>query len=208
MEWQQQLNIQERTFNTISSELHDNIAQLLSLAKVQLNIIKERQHHSPEMLDQVNDHINRAMTDLRDIAHGLSGERIRTRPLSASIKEEIQRINKTDLLRATLHSQGTEPPIAGEKKLTLFRIMQECIHNCIKHAGASELQLKLAFMDEGIEGCVSDNGTGFDVQQMMNRSNGIGLLTMHQRARLAGGAIRIDSQPQTGTRININIPYA
>ncbi|MFX7870642.1 histidine kinase dimerization/phosphoacceptor domain-containing protein, partial [Acinetobacter baumannii] len=73
---QSQLEIQEQTFNIISQEIHDNVGQILSLAKVQMNILEEQLVNPPAILKDTKENISRAMNDLRDIAKGLSTERI------------------------------------------------------------------------------------------------------------------------------------
>lgn len=204
---QSQLEIQEQTFNVISSELHDNVGQILSLAKVQINIIKERQELSTEMLDQVKDNISKAMTDLRDIAHGLSSDRIRTMSICETVEEELDRINKTGILRAYISKNGQECQLGEQKKLILFRIIQESIQNCIKHAAATELAVAFSFDQGQVKVLIRDNGKGFHPQEALQRNHGLGLMNIQRRARLAGGEARVESAPHAGTSIDINIPY-
>jgi len=204
---QSQLEIQEQTFNVISSELHDNVGQILSLATVQINIIKERHELSTDLLDQVKDNIGKAMMDLRDIAHGLSSDRIRMMSICDTVEEELERINKTGIIRAAISKNGQECQLDEQKKLILFRIIQESIQNCIKHASATELAVGFLFDKSQVKVQIKDNGKGFDEQEAQRRNGGLGLMNIKRRAWLAGGEARVESALHAGTSIDINIPY-
>jgi signal transduction histidine kinase len=204
---QSQLEIQEQTFNVISSELHDNVGQVLSLAKVQINIMNERHEMNSEMLDLVKENIGKAMSDLRDIARGLSSDRIRMLSICETVEEELERINKSGILRACLAKQGQECRLDEQKKLILFRIIQESIQNCIKHAAATELTVSFLFDEGQLRVCIKDNGKGFDQQEAQPRNGGLGLMNIKRRAWLAGGEARVESSLHGGTSVDINIPY-
>jgi signal transduction histidine kinase len=203
---QSQLEIQEQTFSVISGELHDNIGQVLSLAKVQLNIINESHLMENEMLNEVKENIGKALADLRDIARGLSSDRIRLLPIYDTVALELERIGKSGVLCTRLTKSGVERPIDDRKKLILFRMIQESIQNCLKHAEATELQASFAFEEEELKVLVSDNGKGFSPLQHSGQ-DGLGLMNLRRRARLAGGSARVESQLHCGTTISISIPY-
>jgi two-component system NarL family sensor kinase len=204
---QAQLEIQEQTFSVISGEIHDNVGQILSLAKVQINIMKESNDLNKAMLDQVKDNIGKAMTDLRDIAKGLNSERIRLVSLHRVVEEELNRINNTGAFTTRLCFEGTERPIENSKKLILFRIIQECIQNCIKHAHASEMRVSFVYEANFLNVCIMDNGRGFEPNGVLPDSAGLGLQNIKRRAWLAGGETLITSRLNEGTSITISIPY-
>src|SRR5690606_18040773 len=85
------LEIQEETFDHISREIHDNVGQLLSLAKVQLNIAL--QNSQSELLNEIKNNVGQAMTDLRDIAKSLNATRLQQIPISEAFSHELQRIS-------------------------------------------------------------------------------------------------------------------
>lgn len=204
---QSQLEIQEQTFSVISSELHDNVGQILSLAKVQVNIMDERNELDREMLMLVKDNISKALRDLRDIAKGLNSDRIQTMSIYDTVEEELDRINRVGILRAAISKDGQECRLEDQKKLILFRIIQESIQNCIKHAAASELIVSFSYMPGRLKVCVKDNGKGFDQQEVLARSRGMGLGNIARRASLVGGEAFIESILNTGTSVHISIPY-
>lgn len=204
---QSQLEIQEQTFDHISQEIHDNVGQILSLARIQINIMNESDTYNREMLNEVKQHIGKAMTDLRDIAKGLSSDRIRNTSIVESIRAEVDKLNKAGILRCTLSTEGAERGCGQQKQLLLFRIIQECMQNIIKHADASEMSIFIGYPAAGLEVTIRDNGKGFDPEKAIHAPSGLGLANIRKRAALTGGSATIRSELNQGTTINIIIPY-
>jgi len=202
------LEIQEQTFNFISQEIHDNVGQLLSLAKVQLNIMDQQQEMDRSLLTEAKDGISKAMMELRDIAKSLSSERIQSFDLGKSITEEINRINRSGLVKAYASINGSSNAVKDHNKLILFRIIQESIQNILKHSGATEINVQMENNGEQSHITISDNGTGFDVEKELSGESGLGLKNIMQRAELIGGNASISSKSQQGTIIRIIIPHA
>lgn len=205
---QSQLEIQEQTFNDISQEIHDNVGQILSLAKVQLNIIGESSNVNQLLLADAKDNISKAMSDLRDVAKGLNGDRILGVGLNEALHQEIQRINRSGILSIRFEIKGNSKEIEQQKQLILYRVIQECIQNIIKHAGATAVSLIFDYQEQELEILIADNGRGFDVaKEKGNLQGGLGLMNMYNRIELIGGKISIQSIPNAGTTIKINILY-
>jgi two-component system NarL family sensor kinase len=202
-----QLEMQEETFNRISQEIHDNVGQIMSLAKVQINIMTESNDMNMDMLNEVKLNIAKAMTDLRDIARSLSSDRIRTIGVHTAALSEAERLNKSGIIHIDVEVEGQERKMQEDKKLILFRIIQESIQNIIKHAKASETKIRFNYNAAEIEAVISDNGQGFDIAEAAGRSTGLGLSNIRTRTMLAGGRSRIESAPDAGTTITINMPY-
>lgn len=201
------LEIQEETFNNISQEIHDNVGQMLSLAKVQLNIMDQSKKWDEDKLTELKETINHAMTDLRDIAKSLSTERIKSFDLSESLKYQINRINRGGLVTASFAINGVEQKIEDRSKLILFRMIQEVLQNIIKHSKATKAAIEFNYASQ-LDILISDNGTGFDVNKATQQNEGMGLQNIVQRAGLIGGTTSVSSTIGEGTIIKINIPYA
>jgi signal transduction histidine kinase len=201
------LEIQEHVFNHISREFHDNVGQILSLAKIQLNIMDQKEELDKPLLGDAMENISKAMSDLRDIAKGLSSERIQLLNLQETIADEVQRINKTGMMLATVQVFGSEQTMNEQTKLIIFRIIQECLQNIIKHSGAAEVRVSFDYEKDQIKVVVEDDGKGFDALGDSFKVKGLGLQNIVHRAALLGGFASIDSAPGTGTKISINIPY-
>jgi two-component system, NarL family, sensor kinase len=204
---QSQLEIQEQTLNNISEEIHDNVGQILSLAKVQINIMNQSDQLSKNMLNEVKENIGKAMNDLRDIAKGLSTNRIKSMNIRDAITNEAERINRSGAIKVSISAQGEEKKMDEQKKLILFRIIQESLQNCIKHAEASEISVCFLFLPDTLQLAIKDNGKGFDLQKALKNNTGLGLMNLTTRVSLTGGTSSIESVLNEGTIISINIPY-
>ena len=205
---QSKLEIREHTFNMISQEIHDNVGQVLSLAKIQIHILDQRDLMDKELLRELKENISHAITDLRDISKSLSSDKIRSFKLLESIEHEVLRINKTGFIAATLTIEGDEFNIPEQKKLILFRIIQESLQNILKHANASNINVCLQACAEDMNITIADDGTGFDVAAKKENNTGLGLTNMINRALLIGGKIDIVSADGLGTKLIIKLPYA
>jgi len=109
------------------------------------------------------------------------------------------------LLKASLNIEGHEEFIQGNKKLIIFRIIQECLNNCLKHAQATELSVNFFYNETDLIIAVKDNGIGF--QELNQEIKGIGLQNIINRASLIQGKAVIDSVVSKGTTITITLPY-
>ncbi len=159
------------------------------------------------MIVDAKENIIQAMADLRDIAKSLSTERIRQIGIGGMIEQELQRINKTGFIAASLTVQGDRQKINIRKKLILHRILQESLQNIIKHAQASVIDVFFSYLNNTLEISVRDNGKGFDLEKVRAANNGLGIQNIISRTVLIGGTASIESVPKKGTTIKLSIPY-
>lgn len=204
---QTRLEIQEQTFTAISQDIHDNVGQILSLVKVQLNILEQQNSTDNAVLTDAKENLSKALTDLRDIAKGLSSERIRMAGLSAAVAQEAERLNRTGLVRVQISAAGDEKPTGDQKQLIVFRVIQEALQNIIKHADAQEVSIALNYEQDRLQVLIKDDGKGFNLDAVKREMPGLGLPHMFSRLQLIGGEAVINSEPGRGTRIRLNIPY-
>jgi two-component system NarL family sensor kinase len=202
-----QLEIQEQSFNVISMEIHDNVGQTLSLLKVQVNIMEQRDLLDKSLLGDIKENVGKAMADLRDIANSLSTERIQTSSLSKMTAHELRRIRNIGVQKVDLEVVGEEREIKIDKKLILFRIIQEGLQNIIKHSTALNVLIRFTFGRELLTIVISDDGKGFDPALLYTGEGGLGLKNIVSRAAIIAGAATIDSMAGAGTTITISVPY-
>ncbi|RYZ99794.1 MAG: sensor histidine kinase [Sphingobacteriaceae bacterium] len=201
-----QLEIQEQTLTYISREIHDNIGQVLSFVKLSLASAKtpdEKQNH--KKIDENRELISQAINDLRDLSKSLSFERIKSLGLETAIESELERVNKSGLVKANLNVIGQTYKLGVERELVLFRIFQEGLNNALKHAHARNLYITLNYTADLFTLTIDDDGAGFSVRDKLKDNGGSGLKNMDSRAALIGGSATIDSTPGKGCCIKITI---
>jgi len=201
-----QLEIQEQTMKMISQEIHDNIGQMLSLAKLNLALAKKDLPDQPRITDSHN-LISNSIHDLRNLAHSLDKEYLAQQELHKSLQHELELIDKTGVYKTDLIIFGSATTPDKQKELILFRIVQESLHNIIKHANASHIRVTLTYESEGLKMEIADNGIGFLSQQQVTENNtGSGIGNMSSRASLIGAKFNIDSILHHGTKVSIFLP--
>ncbi len=205
-----QLEIQETTFNKISSEIHDNISLGLTLSKLQINNYLEKKDTDPNKLVLAVDLISKSLIDLNDISKSLDGNQLLEYGLINAIESEINVLRQTGLYDVEFDILG-EPVFLDHKiELVILRIMQEACNNVIKHARANYIRVELYFEDTLVKLKVVDNGIGFDPENVLQKKQirkMAGLKNLYSRAEIVGGKVQIYSKKEgSGTAILISIP--
>jgi signal transduction histidine kinase len=204
-----QIEVQEQTMQTIGADLHDNIGQLLSLTSFTLKSINEDNIDSAiPKIGTVTQLIGRSIKELRLLGKLLHGEQLVNNGLNNAIAHEISWIEKSEKFK--VNYQLTGEATAGnsaDKDLIIFRIIQEILNNIIKHSEADTINLSLCYEPLTLGLVVSDNGTGFDLQEIILSKDGMGLANINRRVSLLNGKAEIDSSIGNGTIIKIQIPY-
>jgi two-component system NarL family sensor kinase len=206
-----QLEMQEETFQHISLEIHDNIGQFISLAKLHLNTIDTSSKEAlPEKIGYAADLLTKALDDLRDLSKSLSSDLIKNAGLEKAMEMEVTQLRKIANYDIVFEVQGNYSILNDQKEIIIFRIFQEAVNNIIKHAMATRISIKLNFLKDQLSLCIADNGIGFlyDPSSSMEvHGKGEGIRNMKRRAKLIDSSLSITSEPGQGTRITIDIPY-
>ncbi|KIA90285.1 hypothetical protein OC25_24855 [Pedobacter kyungheensis] len=204
---QSRLEMQEQTFDSISQEIHDNVGQLLSLARLQLSIAEQSEMNDKGLLADIKGNIGNALTDLRDIAKSLSTSRIQQLTLIQAVEQELQRIGRSGTINCSVEVSGNEQAIAEQKKIITFRIVQESLQNILKHAAATNIAVGFEFLNEQLNISIADDGMGFSTDENIKAESGLGLQNIIKRSELIMGKATISSTINLGTKIILTIPY-
>ncbi|HAX16246.1 histidine kinase [Leeuwenhoekiella palythoae] len=194
-----QIEIREETLRNISWELHDNIGQLLTLAKIKAQNIEDGE----DMLE-VAETIGTGLNELRALSKSINPEAINGQSLLKSLDSEVARFNRLKFLSATYDLIGDPVQLNPKAEIILFRIVQEFMSNTMKHSKASKLQIRVQFKADALEITALDDGVGFDAEKLLER--GIGLSNIDKRAQLIGAQARISSIPGAGTQLKLYYP--
>lgn len=198
-----QLEIQEQAFAYISQEIHDNIGQILSLVRLNLNtfgsIVTE------EKINQTDELLGKAIQDLRDLSHNLQNNRIHDIGIIESIRQLLLSLEKTGRYKTYFHTSDNFHILDPNTDIILYRMIQEIINNIIKHAAATIIKVEINSAPEINTILISDNGIGFNTALLKQDRPGIGLHNITNRAKMINGTIDVKSEPGNGTTITLYI---
>ncbi len=202
--------IKEETMRHISRELHDNVAQMLSLVKIQLNNLTEEVPQSQKLM-QSREYLTAAITDLRALSKTLNTDNILHEGLANAIDFELQRIEKASGLKAQFTKNSYHQWLDAKQEIMVFRIFQELLQNIVKHAQAKNINVYLEESKECFKIEVQDDGIGFDFEEKLkNRGfeSGSGLANMVYRANLLKGSFKVLKLDAGGSYSTLLIPFA
>lgn len=209
---QTEIEIQEQTFQFISMEIHDNITQVLSLAKLHLNCLElNLDSENLTRLENSKELISKALIDLSSLSKSLDSDIIESHGLIHAVEYEIERWKKFSKNTINLEVSTTVQFMDKQKELLIFRIIQEALSNIIKHAEATSLKVQMEKDGENLVITIRDNGKGFDLGTVYeNKKAGqmAGLKNMRQRAESLKGELEIVSSPGKGSNIVVRIPFS
>jgi two-component system, NarL family, sensor kinase len=205
-----QLEIQEQTLKNISQEIHDNIGQVLSLAKLNLATIDvSKALRLQEKIDESKNLIGKVIQDLRDLAKSLNTDYVVQLGLARSIEYELELINKTDIFKTSFKISGSVLKLEKQNELVIFRIVQETLNNIIKHSGATEITVLLDYKPEMFQLSIKDNGQGFNLEDLSEKNkypSGLGIRNMQNRAELIHAQFEISTDSGMGTCTSLKLP--
>ncbi len=196
-----QVEIKEQTLNYIGQELHDDLGQKLSVARLMTNkIILAGDREKDQIAKEVNLLIGECIQDIRNLSKVFISTQVKHFGFVESLEREIFRIERLELLKVKydINNHGLE--ISPDHALILFRIIQECINNVIKHAKSNNLVIKVKDELNFIEIFINDYGIGFNPE---NKADGSGLKNIKNRAKIINANFRIRSTAARGTEITI-----
>jgi len=203
-----QLEIQEETLRNISQEIHDNIGQVLSLAKLQLNTLPEPvRGENKEAIDNSRQLIGKAITDLRSLSKSLNPDRVNELGLEENIRFELEMLEKTKKFQTRFQIKGSVYSLTAQTETIIFRMVQESLSNIIKHANASAIEITIDYGPNQFWLYITDNGTGLPTTHLeSDRHTGIGLKNMQFRSKIIGALFSIKNGASGGAVITICLP--
>jgi len=201
---------QEEERKRLARELHDDTIQTLVIAKAELDALAAEEPApaaSRARLKNVEATLAAAIDNVRRFSRDLRPSLLDDLGLVHAVDWLVGDLGVRTGINAQLHTSGEPRRLDQKDELTLFRIVQEALRNVERHAGASAVEVRLAF-GEDVRATVTDDGKGFDTSQALHdrrSSTGLGLLGMRERAKLAGAALSIRSQPSAGTTVTVTL---
>jgi signal transduction histidine kinase len=197
---------QESVMDHVAKEIHDNVGQLIALAQANLHLLIDSVNTSAQqqLVKNVYELVGRVAGELQSLGHGLSGTFVKEVGLINALRKECAYINDSGKL--ICHLQVPEHIwLSAGQQLLVYRIAQEALHNVLKHARASRVNISLICNHTYAMLSVADNGTGFNYSGC---SPGAGLVNMRNRARSLHASFNLLSAPGAGTTISLTLKHS
>lgn len=206
------IDVQESDRKRISYELHDSIGQdlLISKNKLLMSVKKpDDKEYLLKNINEVSEIISDTLKDVREISYSLHPYQIERLGLSKAIKSIIDRVSKSTEIKFTSNIDDIDKLLPSEFEISIYRIIQECISNIVKHSKASEVILNISKSLNEISILISDNGIGFNPERVKANpdKHGFGLAGISERIKIFKGKLNIESSSSDGTTTQINIPF-
>lgn len=203
------IEAEEKERIRIARDLHDGVGQQLSAVKMNLSAFEasmatddsQRRDKMHALMGLVDD----AVKEVRALSHNMMPNALLRSGLSTAVREFVNKIASTDTLKIDLQIVGLNERLESITETVLYRVMQECVSNIVKHADATHVGIQLIKHDRHLNMMIEDNGKGFDTSKA-NDMAGIGLKNIISRVHYLNGTVEFDSLPGKGTTVNIDVP--
>ncbi len=205
------VEILERERQAIAESLHNDVGQILAKLNMDLDDVIDSGEHSPikaDALVMIQSSVMKSMDHVSWLSGSLRPHILENLGLVPAIRNMLNKIKKNSKIGFHLHTEGFFLQIDDEKALSIYRIVQEAVTNCIKHAGAKKITVNLIRKDDFLSAIIEDDGTGFEYDKMSagEKNDKLGLIIMNERALQIGGEFRVESQVGKGTRVIVEVP--
>ncbi len=195
----------------LAREIHDTLAQGFVGISSQLDAVAmcmpDEATPARKFLDLARRMARHSLTEARRSVMDLRASALEGQDLAAALKSGTRMWTAGSPVAVNVDVSGAEKPLPQEMEQHLLRIAQEAVTNVLKHAGASQIWIKLHMEARKLHLCIIDNGQGFDQQDVFaSRGGHFGVLGMRERAERLGGELRLDSHPGEGTEVQVKVP--
>jgi signal transduction histidine kinase len=207
------INAQEIERRRIAMELHDELGQALNATKLHLRVIEngleEDQRATREECEKLLEYLDHVIEDVRRLSLALSPTILEDLGLTAAIQWLVSGFAGYPAAKVTADIEEIDHYVPDKHRIAIYRVLQEVFTNISKHARAEHVSIVIRRHDDTVAFSIEDDGTGFDPKRELMKAaseSGLGLATMSERVRVAGGILELWSQEGKGTRITFSIP--
>ena len=197
------LNAQEEERSRVALELHDDIGQELAVLAVQIHGLSIRNLRM--QIADLQAKIDEISTKISSLAHELHSSRLDHLGLAVAAEVFCREFSRQFALPVDYVGCDIPRQLSPSIDLTFYRVLQEALHNVVKHGQATHVHVELTLGGDELKLVVRDNGVGFDSDQP-HFGTGLGLISMRERMHHISGHLRVSSRPNKGTLIEASIP--
>ncbi len=201
------MQAEEEERKRIAGDLHDSVAQKMVVAKLNLealgNQLKELNEPQQKIYSNISTLLEESNTEVRNLSHSMMPRAFTRSGLTSAVKDFLEKIEKPGL-KINFSTHGDFTNIKENTALMVYRIIQECVQNVLKHAKATNLDVSMIAENNEMDVTIEDNGVGFDLNTINEESTG--LKNIRSRIEYLSGKLDINSKPGNGTVTAFYIP--
>jgi PAS domain S-box-containing protein len=205
------IEAQEQERTRIARDLHDDVAQQLALLAIELEQVQQnpsgRASEVSKRIDKLRKQTLEIVNAVQTLSHELHSSKLEYLGIVAAMRSFCKEFGEQRKLKIDFKSHDLPTSLPLEISLSLFRVLQEALHNAAKHSGAGHFEVHLWGKSGEIHLMVSDFGAGFDTEAAM-KGQGLGITSMRERLTLLNGELSINSQPKRGTTVHARVPLS
>jgi signal transduction histidine kinase len=202
------IEAEEEERQRIARDLHDGVGQMMSAAKMNLSAFESEIEFNSEdqkrSFEKIIHLVDDSCKEIRHVSHNMMPNVLLKNSLASAMHDFIDKIDKKKL-EIHLYTNGLEDRLDSNIETVLYRVIQECVNNVIKHACATTLDISVIRDKDSISATIEDNGKGFDTTDK-EKFEGIGLKNILTRVEYLKGTAEFDSTPGNGTAVSLHIP--
>lgn len=200
-----EISAMENERSRIAADLHDELGPLLSVIKFQVDYGSQNGEQGIVELNKASEQLDSLIGRMREIANNLMPSALHRKGLITAVEEFVGKIENTGKLKITFEHPGDTGLSAGTS-IQVYRILQEIIHNCLKHAAAAHLLIRVEKEKNQLKIFCRDDGKGFNYEEVSGELSGLGLNSLRNRTMMLGGKLTAESKPGLGTAYLIILP--
>lgn len=198
---------QEAERKRLAGELHDSLGQILIIVKnwalIGLNSLAE-DNAAREHLTEISENASLAIEEVREISRNLRPRQLEMIGLTNTIEQLVRQVRNSTNIEVITETDNIDGLLSRESEINLYRVLQECLNNVLKHSTATKAWLSIKRTAGGAQIICRDNGKGFD-PETISLSSGMGLIGIAERVRMLGAKHTVESAPGKGVTLYITI---
>ena len=196
---------QEQERARIGRELHDDINQRLAMLAIGLDRLQNNPLEVVSRLQELREETMAISSEVQALSHELHASKLEYLGVVSGMKSWCKEFSERQKMEIDFRSDVSSA-LPFEIGLSLFRMLQEALHNVVKHSGVKRADVQVVEQSNEVRLTVGDSGCGFDIEAA-TRGSGLGLISMKERAQLVSGQLSIESKPMKGTSIHVRVPF-
>ncbi len=202
------LAVQEEVRRNISNDLHDEVGGLLSATKLSISVLSKFVDASlKDKIEHSKGLVMEALAHVRNLSRDLIPRTLQNFGIEVAVEEFIQKMEDATPVKFGFDSENLEERFDPNLELTAYRVIQELTNNALKHAGATNIDVKIKIKESELNITFKDDGKGFDLEKAaLNKESGLGLGNIFSRLDVVDGVYNFSSEEGKGAEFDIKIP--